>query len=112
MNPKIGVLILMFMGIAIGNTTPKSNRIDKQLLYAAWTSHGGNFEFVISEKTILYEFDMQERPYKLEGNILVIDFQDASLGVQRKEILRLTKEELELRDVRWKDSATIFKHVP
>jgi len=43
------------------------------------------------------EFDMKEHPYRLDGNVLIIDFEDPTLGVQRKRILRLTDDELNLR---------------
>ena len=101
----------MLVYLMVGCATSAPDQIDRSLLHAAWTSHGGGFEFVIGEETILYEFDMKEHPYILEGNVLVIDFQDPALGVQRKEILRLTKEELELRDVHREDNATVFRHV-
>src|SRR5438552_7955919 len=42
--------------------------------------------------------DMKEHPYRLEGNVLIIDFEDPTLGVQRKRILRLTDDELEFKD--------------
>ncbi len=53
---------------------------------------------LIKERTILFEFDMKEHPYRLEGNTIVIDFQDPTLGVQRKRIIRLTADELEIED--------------
>jgi hypothetical protein len=104
-------LVVVCLSLASGCTTPQSNQIDRQLLQTAWAADGVNFEFVIGEDTILYEFDMKEHPYALDGNILVVDFQDPTLGVQRKEILRLTKEELELRDVRLGDPTTVFRRV-
>lgn len=66
----------------------------------AWTSRGPSFDFDIRESTILYEFDMQEHPYTLEGDTLVIDLQSTSLGVQRKRILKLTPDVPVLQDVR------------
>ena len=104
-------LVFVCMSLASGCTASQSNQIDRQLLHAAWSGDGGSFEFVIGENTILYEFDMKEHPYTLDGNILVVDFQDPTLGVQRKEILRLTKEELELRDVHRGDKTTVFRRV-
>jgi hypothetical protein len=85
--------------------------VDRSLLLGPWTSNGGSFDFVIGEETILYEFDMREHPYTLEGNVLVVDFEDPVLGVQRKEILRLTPEELELRDPELDDSPTLYRRV-
>ena len=75
-------------------------QIDTLQLKGAWTSRGGSFEFLIQEKTILYEFDMKEHPYRLDGDTLIIQFDDAALGSQRKTIVRLTESELELKDVR------------
>lgn len=57
-------------------------QVDIEKLMGAWTT-GGNFEFVIGKRTIYYEFDMKEHPYRIEGDILMIDFEDPSLGVQR-----------------------------
>ncbi len=68
------------------------------LLEGAWTSGGPSFDMLIKERTILFEFDMKEHPYRLEGNTIVIDFQDPTLGVQRKRIIRLTADELEIED--------------
>ena len=41
----------------------------------------------------------------------VIDFLDPVLGVRRKEIVRLTTDELELRDVDLGGEPTVFRHV-
>jgi hypothetical protein len=67
-------------------------------LKGAWTSGGPSFDMLIQDRTILFEFDMKEHPYRLEGETLVIDFQDPALGVQRKRIVRLTPDELEIED--------------
>lgn len=69
------------------------------LLLGAWTSGGPSFDFVIRRRTILFEFDMKEHPYHLEEDVLVIDFEDPTLGVQRKRIVRVTATELELVDL-------------
>lgn len=103
--------VVLAAGLAAGCSWSPAPSIDRALLHAAWTSDGGSFDFVIGEHTILYEFDMREHPYTLEGNILVIDFLDPTLGVQRKEIVRLTTDELELRDVDVGGEATLFRHV-
>ena len=65
----------------------------------AWTSGGPSFDFDIRESTILYEFDMQEHPYTIEGDTLVIDFRSVSLGVQKKLVVELTPDVLVLQDV-------------
>lgn len=81
-----------------GCATPSSG-IDRSALMGAWTSEGPSFDFDIRESTILYEFDMQEHPYTLEGDTLVIDFRSVSLGLQRKHIVSLTPDALVLQDV-------------
>ena len=103
--------VLLAGGVAVACAQSPPAAIDPDLLQAAWTSDGTSFDFVIREQTILYEFDMQEHPYELEGNILVVDFEDPTLGVQRKEILRLTTEELELRDVDLSERSTVYRRV-
>lgn len=67
-------------------------------LQGAWTSGGPSFDMVIKERTILFEFDMKEHPYRVDGKAIVIDFQDPALGIQRKRIVRLTADELEIED--------------
>ena len=44
-----------------------------------------------------------------EGNVLVIDFEDPTLGVQRKRILRLTDEELEFKDEQYEATEVLRK---
>jgi hypothetical protein len=48
-------------------------------------------------------------PYRLEGDVLVIDFEDPTLGVQRKRILRLTHDELEFKDEQYEASQILRK---
>lgn len=69
--------------------------LETALLHGPWFTDGPSFELVIREQTILFEFDMMEHPYRLENGVLVIEFDD---GVQRKRILRLTRDEMEWRD--------------
>ena len=85
-------------------------QIDARLLEGAWTSHGGSFEFLIQEETILFEFDMKEHPYRLDGDTLIIQFDDAALGTQRKTVVRLTDSKLELKDVRGSET-TLYRRV-
>ena len=75
----------------------------------AWTSGGPSFDFDIRESTILYEFDMQEHPYTLEGDVLVIDFRSASLGIQKKRIVKLTPDVLVLQDIQAGDSTEFHR---
>ena len=77
---------------------PPSPRIDRALLQGGWASAGENFDFVIHENTILFEFDMKEHPYELQGDVVIIDFEDPTLGTQRKHVVRLTPEVLEWED--------------
>ena len=88
-----------------------TNRIDTRHLKGGWTSHGGGFEFQVKDHTILYEFDMKEHPYKIKGGVLIVDFQNDKLGIQRNKILHLTETELELKDLRLKpgDPSTLFR---
>ena len=52
---------------------------------------------------------MKEHPYRLEGDVLVIDFEDPTLGVQRKRILRLTDDELEYKDEQYEVTEILRK---
>ncbi len=54
---------------------------------------------------------MREHPYELEGQVLVVDFENPVLGIQRKEIVRLTQDELKLRDVDRAEGTTVFRRV-
>ena len=84
----------------LGCAGSQTGRVDAALLRGAWSVDGQNFDFVIQERTILFEFDMKEHPYRLEDDVVVVDFEDPSLGIQRKRIVRLSAEELE-----WEDQA-------
>ena len=84
----------------LGACAAQSTVVTKGQLLGPWTSGGTSFDFDIRESTILYEFDMQEHPYTLEDDVLVIDFRSASLGIQRKRIVTLTPEVLVLQDER------------
>lgn len=79
--------------------TAQDTRIDRELLKGAWTSGGPSFDMLVQDSTILFEFDMKEHPYTLNDSLLVVDFQDPTLGVQTKKILKLTRRELVFRDV-------------
>ena len=80
-------------------TSSPAQTIDVEKLKGAWWKEGEpSFTWLIMDRTILMEFDMKEHPYRLEGNVLIIDFEDPTLGVQRKRILRLTDDELEFKD--------------
>src|SRR6266516_4352777 len=73
--------------------------IDKEKLKGAWWREGEpSFTWLVKDRTILMEFDMMEHPYRLEGNVLVIDSGDPAVSAQRTRILRLTDDELEIQD--------------
>jgi hypothetical protein len=77
---------------------PRGTQAVAELILGAWTTGGPSFDMLIQETSILFEFDMKEHPYRLDGQTLIIDFQDPALGVQRKRILRVTANELEIED--------------
>ena len=85
--------------LLLGCMILRAQTIDVEKFKGAWWKEGEpNFTWLIKDRTILMEFDMKEHPYRLEGNVLIIDFEDPTLGVQRKRILRLTDDELEFKD--------------
>ena len=101
------VLIVTFL---LGCTSSLSQTIDIEKLKGAWWKEGEpSFTWLIMDRTILMEFDMKEHPYRLEGNVLVIDFEDPTLGVQRKRILRLTDDELEFKDEQYGGTEVLRK---
>jgi hypothetical protein len=89
---SLPLLALLFFSCASGTA------VDAHLLKGPWTSGGPSFDFDIGERTILFEFDMKEHPYTIEGRTVVIDFQDPALGIQRKRVLLLTEDVLEWQD--------------
>src|SRR5215475_14494799 len=90
---------VLFGIFLLGCAGLSAQTIDVEKLKGAWWKEGEpSFTWLIMDRTILMEFDMKEHPYRLDGNVLIIDFEDAVLGVQRKVILRLTDDELEIKD--------------
>ena len=88
----------------------QSQKIDPEMLKGSWWKDGDpSFTWLIMDRTILTEFDMKEHPYRVEGNVLIIDFEDPTLGVQRKIILRLTDDELEFRDEQFDEVEVLRK---
>ena len=101
------VLLTTFL---VGCTALRTQTIDVEKLKGAWWKEGEpSFTWLIMDRTILMEFDMKEHPYRLEGNALVIDFEDPTLGVQRKRILRLTDDELEFKDEQYEATEVLRK---
>ena len=101
------VLLTVFL---IDCTSSMAQTIDVEKLKGAWWKEGEpSFTWLIMDRTILMEFDMKEHPYRLEGNVLIIDFEDLTLGVQRKRILRLTDDELEFKDEQYEGTEILRK---
>lgn len=80
--------------------------IDPARLLGPWFADGPSFEIVIQERTILFELDMQEHPYRLDGDVLIIEFED---GEQRKRITRLTADEMEWRDETFETVSVLYR---
>ena len=98
----------LFAIFLITLTSALAQTIDREKLKGAWWKDGEpSFTWFITDRTILMEFDMKEHPYRLEGNVLIIDFEDPTLGVQRKRILRLTDDELEFKDEEYEATEVI-----
>jgi hypothetical protein len=96
--------------LLIGCSGSPAQTIDVEKLKGAWWKEGEpSFTWLIGDYTILTEFDMKEHPYRLEGNVIVIDFEDPTLGVQRKRILRLTDDELEFKDEQYEGTEILRK---
>ncbi len=93
-----------FLGCISGSGSGSKNE-----LMGAWTLGGPSFDFHIQDSTVLFEFDMEEHPYVLEGDVMVVDFGSEELGIQRKRILRLSHDSLVLQDVRFETSTTFHR---
>jgi hypothetical protein len=98
-----GLLVsFLFLGcVAAHQTTISADR-----LQGPWFTDSPSFELVIHERTILFEFDMQEHPYRLDGDVLIIDFEN---GEQRKRILRLTADEMEWQDEKFGTVSVLYR---
>ena len=101
--------LLFLLAPILGLACTSTPGIRRQELLGAWTS-GGSFDFDVRDSTVLYEFDMQEHPYVLQGAVMVVDFGSEELGIQRKRILALSTDSLVLQDVRTGTSTT-FRRV-
>ena len=104
----------VLLGILLmGCTSSPAQTFDIEKLKGAWWKDGEpSFTWLITERTILMEFDMKEHPYRLEENVLIIDFEDPTLGVQRKRILKLTDDELEFKDEQYEVIEVLRKRRP
>ena len=104
------VRIVLLATCLVACTSSSAQTIDAEKLKGAWWKEGEpSFTWLIRDRTILMEFDMKEHPYRLDGNILIIDFEDPTLGVQRKRILRLTDDELEFKDEQYEGTEVLRK---
>lgn len=83
--------------------------IDRNLLKGGWSPDGDTFVMAVEDSTILYEFDMKNHPYMLKGDTIIVDFQDPTLGVQKKLVLRLTADTLVIKDVEYDASETLIR---
>jgi hypothetical protein len=83
--------------------------IDRATLLGPWSPDGESFALAIEDSVILYEFDMKEHPYWLKGDTIIVDFQDATLGVQKKLVLKLTADTLVFQDVEYGVSDTLIR---
>ncbi len=89
-------LLALVLGLVALAGSPRS--IDVERLKGAWFGDGPSFELVVKDRTILFEFDMKEHAYRLDGDLLIVSYDD---GEQRHRIIRLTDEEME-----WESEAT------
>jgi hypothetical protein len=90
--------------------TPASTSIDRGILKGGWwTPDGQSFTLSVEDTTILYEFDMKNHPYQLRGDTIIVDFQDPTLGVQKKLVLKLTRDTLVIQDVQYQVSETLVR---
>lgn len=101
--------LVLFLIAQLPGLIAQDTGIDRQLLKGAWTSGGPSFDMLVKDSTILFEFDMKEHPYTLSDSLLIIDFQDPTLGVQEKKILKLTGQELVFRDVQSEMTGTFTR---
>lgn len=90
----------------LGCTAATGPSIDPKLLRGPWFMDGPSFELVIHERTILFEVDMKEHAYRLEGDVLIIEMDE---GDQRQRILRLTKNEMEWRNERFGTVSVFYR---
>ena len=83
--------------------------IDRAILKGGWSPDGESFAMSIEDSTILYEFDMKNHPYQLKGDTIIVDFQDPTLGVQKKLVLKLTPDTLVIQDAQYQASETLVR---
>jgi hypothetical protein len=94
-------LVAAVLGLVALGASPRS--VDVERLKGAWFGDGPGFELVVNDRTILFEFDMKEHAYRLDGDVLIISYDD---GERRQRIVRLTDDEME-----WETEATAARSV-
>ncbi|MFA6954377.1 MAG: lipocalin family protein [Thermoanaerobaculia bacterium] len=94
-------LAAVVLGLVALGASPRS--VDVERLKGAWFGDGPSFEMVVRDRTILFEFDMKEHAYRIDGDVLIISYDD---GEQRHRIIRLTDDEME-----WESEATATRSV-
>lgn len=105
--PLVAVLTISAAAIAAACTS--SAAVDRKQLIGPWFSDGPSFVIEIGEHAILFEQDMLEHPYQLDGDLLSIEFYD---GPRLWRILRLTSSELVLRDEQVDTVFTLYRQLP
>ena len=90
------IIVVLHLAALLACASHSSGRVDREALRGPWSSGGPSFDFSIGETTILFEFDMREHPYRLEGDVLVVEFDDPAIGTVRSRIIRVTEDLLEL----------------
>jgi hypothetical protein len=93
---------------AVPASAPASS-IDRNTLKGGWSPDGEMFAMSVEDSTILFEFDMKNHPYQLRGDTLIIDFQDPTLGVQKKLLLKLTPDTLVIKDIQYDATDTLIR---
>lgn len=78
---------------------PAAPLLQREDILGAWSSDGENFTWVIDTTSILLEIDMNEHPYQLVGDTLIIDRGDPVVGTQKTRIVRITADTLVIEDV-------------
>jgi hypothetical protein len=103
---KMNFRVVLLLALLLGCAGSRPGVADSERLKGPWFSNGPSFDFVIQEDTILFEFDMREHRYRLDGHVLVIEYDD---GIQRKRILRLTADQMEWQDETFGTRSVFFR---
>ena len=104
----VAVSIFLF-ALSIGCVDKHHTKIDSYMLIGVWASNHESFDFKVTENSILYEADMKEHPYRIEDNVLIVDFEGDSMDTRRSTIIELSKDLLILQDPETKNMATFHR---